>query len=148
MKILGFNFTKINAIKYPDFESSGIKYNVEFTDVSKDKIEVLNASDIVKISFKFMIDYEKKKNETDKEKESKNSAEIIFEGVIILSAEKEEIKEILKSWKKKEIPALAKATLFNIILKKCSIKALSLHEDLNLPTHIPFPQIKLQPKKE
>mgnify|MGYP001576040919 FL=1 len=58
--------------------------------------------------------------------------------------DKELSKEFIKSWKNKEIPKDRMINLYNFILKKCSVRALQLEEDLNLQPHIPFPQVKQQ----
>ena len=53
-------------------------------------------------------------------------------------------KEFIKLWKDKQIPKDRLIPLYNFILKKCSVRALQLEEDLNLQPHIPFPQVKPQ----
>ena len=65
-----------------------------------------------------------------------------------MSASKEDSKTLTKSWKKNEIPDGTKIPLFNVILKKCTTKALQLEEELLLPSHIPMPQLRPQSKKE
>lgn len=142
MQLVGFNLKKILAQKSPDFQRGSINTNIEFTEVEKERLDLLKDTDAFKISFVFSITY----SETDKAEktESKNQGEILFEGDALLSANKEESKELIKSWKKKIMPEQYRIPLINFILKKCSIKALSLEEDLSLPSHIPFPQIRKQ----
>jgi len=148
MKLLGFNFTKINAEKKLEFKSTAINTDIEFLEIEKDKIEMLKDSEIIKISFRFAVNYkEEAEKEEKKETKQENSGKISFEGTILFSTDKEESKEILKAWKKKEIPPQFKVSIFNLILNKCSIKALSLEEDLNLPYHVPLPKVQIQPKQ-
>ena len=71
---------------------------------------------------------------------------IELKGEIGLLPEPDELKEILKSWKKKQIADKFKTPLFNFIMSKCNIKALGLEDELNLPLHIPMP--KLSPKNQ
>ncbi len=147
MKVLGFNFTKITAERDKDSKADGsINTNVEFLEIEKDNIEILRDSEIIRVSFKFSIDYkdapgkEKIKGESKKDK---TTAQISFEGLIILSLEKENSKEILKNWKNKIISQDLSSFLMNFILAKCSIKALTLEQELSLPAHFPLPRVDL-----
>ncbi|MEK6892836.1 MAG: hypothetical protein AABX07_01405 [Nanoarchaeota archaeon] len=140
MQLIGFNFTKISAEKTPQFKlGSAINTNIEFTGFEKEKIEILKDADALRVSFKFSISY------IEEEKKEDKNGEILFEGNLVLSATKEESKDMFKSWKKKEFPGQVRLFLFNIILKKCSTKALSLEEDIAIPYHIPMPQLQAKP---
>ena len=55
--------------------------------------------------------------------------------------EKEELKQTLDSWKKKQIPPEVRTGLFNFIMSKCNIKALFLEDEMALPFHLPMPRI-------
>ncbi len=146
MQLVGFNLKKIKAEKSPEFKRSNINTNIEFTDVLKEKLELLKDADAVRISFIFTVSYTEaaqNPNQEKKEKEEeKKHAEVLFDGDIMLSSSKDESKELFKSWKKKQIPEQFRIPLINFILKRCSVKALSLEEELNLPAHIPFPQVR------
>lgn len=151
MQVVGFNFTKVLAERQPEISpKTSINTNIEFLDLSKEEINLLKDQEVLKVTFNFSVDYSSsEKSEEKKERSSKEAlGKISFEGLILLTTTDEEIKSILKSWKKKEIPSHLKVPLFNLILKKCSTKALELEEQLNLPPHIPFPQITLKPKEE
>ena len=138
MQLIGFNLRKISASRSSDFKKSSINTNIEFVDVIKEKLDLFKEEDALKISFSFMATY------TDAEDKEKSNGEVNFEGDIILSTNKDESKDIIKSWKKKQISDNIRIPLINFIIKKCSVKALSLEEDLNLPAHIPFPQVQKQ----
>ncbi len=142
MQVIGFNLTKVLAERSPNFTRSAINTNIEFSNVEKEKVDLLKDAEAVKISFKFSIIYE------DREKKDKKNGEVSCEGVIVLSTSKEEAKDFHKSWKKKEVPKDTMIPLYNVILKKCSVNALQLEDDLNLPPHIPFPQVRAQPPKD
>ena len=146
MQVIGFGLTKIIAEKVPEFKGlSGTNTDIEFTNIEKEEIALLERQEPVKISFIYRILYENKE-----QKKAEKLAEVSFEGFVVLSAEKEEAKEIMKSWKKKELPISFKVPIFNVILKKCSVKALQLEEEIGIPTHFQFPQIiqKNEEKKE
>ncbi len=145
MQLIGFNLKKITASKSPDFKRGAINTNIEFSDVVREKMDLLKDTEALKIAFTFSITYTEKEQNQDAEKKSEsNQGEVTFEGDILFSANKEEAKDITKSWKKKQIPEQYRIPMINFILKRCSVKALSLEEDLNLPSHIPFPQIRKQ----
>ena len=139
MQVIGFNFTKISAERTPEFKPSSMSTNIEFTNIEKEKMDILKEAEALKVSFKYVLLY-------GEEKKAKSPAEVIFEGFIILSLDKDKSKELQKAWKKKTLPTGTKIPLFNLILKKCAAKSLQLQEDLNLPSHIPIPKIKA--KKE
>ncbi|MBX4196500.1 hypothetical protein KW805_02850 [Candidatus Pacearchaeota archaeon] len=144
MQIIGFNFTKIVATKEGSFSAASLKtnptINVEFTSIEKDKLDLLKDNEIVRVSFKFSVAYGESRDKPD--------AEILMEGFIVLSLDKNQSKDILKNWKKKMVAPPLQMNLSNIVLKRCTIKALVLEEELNLPTHIRLPQLRMQPKPE
>ena len=149
MQVIGFNLTKIRAMKSKDFQRTPMNTSIEFTGFEKEKVEMLKDTEAAKINFKFSVTYEDSKKEEEKqakkkeEKEEKEKqGEVTFEGVLVLSVTKEEGKAMQKSWKKKQIPVNIQVPLYNFILKKCSIKAALIEEEIGLPTHIPTPQIK------
>jgi len=159
MQVIGFNLNKINAEKSKDFKRGSINTNVEFLNIEKDEVEMLKDKDVLKIDFRFIVSYkveeksekedelkeESKKDQKEEIKEKlkpvKNLAEVNFEGSILVTVTAEESKETLKSWKNKETSKNLKTSLFNIILKRCSIKALTIEDELGLPPHIPLPRI-------
>ena len=59
------------------------------------------------------------------------------------------MKGLQVGWNKdKKMPENFRMTLFNLILRKSSLKALQLEEEMNLPTHIQLPTLKIGDKKE
>lgn len=143
MQIIGFNFTKILAERPEKIEKSQINTNIEFTDLNKEKLDLFKESDAMKIAFTLTISY---KNEDDSK--TKDFPKLEFKGYLVLSVSSEEMKQIQKSWKKKEIPPSIQIPLYNFILKKSSAKSLSLQEELNIPSHIPIPQIRPQQRQD
>ena len=136
MRIIGFNLLKILIERKENFEGElKIDQNIDIKDIIKEKVPI-STDEALRVKFKFVIDY------------SKNSAKLEFEGFVILLPEKEELKEFLDSWKDKKIPEKSKIPLFNFIMTKCNVKALSLEDDLALPTHIPMPRLNPEDTKE
>lgn len=129
MRILGFNFEKISSErKKPLTGEIKINSNITINKIEEEKIDIMKEQ-ALKFNFTFSITYSE-------------AANVVFEGFVVANVEKEEYKEILKEWKKKKIPDKYRIPLFNSILARCSTKALQLEEDLNLPPHIPMPQIR------
>ena len=133
MKLMGFNFTKIHAEKSEkQAQNLSIKTNIDISNVTPVKADILSSKEeILAVKFEYSISYDPE------------FAEISFTGVVLISLESKEAASVIDMWKKKQIPEDFKANLFNIILKKSSLRSLQLEEELNLPTHIPMPTLKL-----
>lgn len=134
MQIIGFTLNKISIERKEKQQGKlEIKQNINIDDISTDKINISD-KEIIQTSFTFGVDY------------SPNFARVELKGQIALLPEKEELKDILRDWKKKQISERFRIPLFNFIMSKCNIKALDLEDELNLPLHVPMPRIS--PKKE
>lgn len=143
MRILGFNFTKLAGERTKTMNTPhSINVNVEFLDLVKDKIDFIKDDEVFNILYKYGVLY------TDKDDKTKKIAEIAFEGNLILSTTKEEAKDILKHWKKKELPSEVKVFLYNVILNKCAIKTIQLQDELTLPSQfLRIPQVSSEQEK-
>ncbi|MEK6915207.1 MAG: hypothetical protein AABW89_01540 [Nanoarchaeota archaeon] len=142
MKIIGFNLEHISGKKSAELKRYNINTDVTFNSVEKSKLDILKEEEALKLGFKFAVTYLDADN-----KSNENKNEISILGSLVLMVDKEVSKEFLKSWKDKQIPKDKMIPLYNFILKKCSVRALQLEEDLNLQPHIPFPQVKPQNQK-
>ena len=137
MNIIGFALTKISAEKISVFQTGyEVSTDITFTNIEKESIPLLNNLEALKVSFEYIITH------APKDKKSEALGKILMGGAIVLSANSEEIKKALKDWKKNNIPADFKIGLFNLILKKCTPKAISLEEDIDLPSHVPLPSLR------
>lgn len=142
MQVIGFNFTKITAERSQKVkETTLVNTDIEFIEIEKDTVPTLNDLETINVSFRFVVSYK------ESEKKETKEGQVLFEGRVMLTAEKEAAKDLLKSWKKKELPVSIKVPLFNLILKKCTAKALDLEEQINLPAHIRIPQIRAKSKE-
>ncbi|MBS3074927.1 hypothetical protein J4429_00550 [Candidatus Pacearchaeota archaeon] len=135
MKIVGFNLLKINVERKEKLEDEklSVNQNINIKDITGDRI-IIGKEEAIKVRFNFIIDY------------SNNSAKIDFEGLVIILPEKDEARQFLKSWKDRKIPDEFKIPIFNFIVGKCTIKALSLEDEFALPLHFPMP--RLQPENQ
>jgi hypothetical protein len=133
MNIVGFNFLKISADRDSKIKSiDNISTSIDVIELTKESVPFLKESDGLKITFKYVIDYDPR------------YAQILFEGALMVSADPEMVKETLKQWKKKQLTAEFKIPLFNTIMSKCNLKALNLEEEMGLPLHIKFPHFSTQ----
>jgi hypothetical protein len=132
MKIVGFNFNKINVEKIGT-SSKDVKVHtqIDVSEISEIKSNTVNTKEtLLGVVFYFAVDYEP------------NFAKIAFTGNILVLIEPDEAKKILKQWEKKELPEEFKVNLFNIILRKSNLRALQFEEEMSIPLHMPLPSLK------
>ncbi len=138
MRIAGFNFKKISVEKTGE-KTEDLKINTK-VDIPNIKVltpEFVKTKDeLVQIDFEYIVNYEP------------NFAKIELIGNVIVALEPKTAKEVVKHWKDKEMSDELRISLFNVILRKCNIKALELEDEMNLPLHIPFPPLKVDHKQE
>jgi hypothetical protein len=138
MRIIGFNFNKINIEKFSDkIEKLKINTNINISEIKEMELDLFKTKEqFIRVKFTYNIDYEPK------------IAKIELVGNIVFGAESKIIKDVLKQWEGKKIPEDFKIILFNVILRKSNLKALQLEEELNLPLHVSLPSLKKQENKE
>ena len=134
ISLLGFNFTKISAQRYPDFKGKlEVKPKINISSIEKHELNLVK-QDAVKIKFAFGINY-------------KDLADIDLEGDVILKTDASTQKEILESWKNKKLDVEVQTLILNLIMQKASIKAIELEEEMNLPIHIKIPRLEVSKKE-
>lgn len=139
MRIIGFNFTKISIekLKEPSELKEQLKINtqIDVPELTEVKSHLLKTKEeIIGAKFTYGVNY------------NPDFAKIELEGRILVAVEPKVAKEIFKQWKKKKMPEDFRLFLFNVVLKKSSLKALYLEEELNLPLHMPMPSFKKEQK--
>ena len=137
MKIIGFNFNKISVEKKSsEFKDAKIKNTIDVTSVDPVKNEILSKNEeLVGVSFKFLVDY------------TEDKAKIELGGVVLLALDSKDSKRIIKEWEEKNLSDEFKLPLFNLILRKSNIKALTLSDEMNLPPHVKLPSLKIENPK-
>jgi hypothetical protein len=132
MKLMGFKFTKFNVEKKgSSIENLNIGTNIDIKELKEIKSELFKSKEkLLEIKFNYKIEY------------NPEYALIELKGNILISLEEKDLKNILKEWSNKKMPTDFKLYLFNLIIRKSSIKALQFEEDLSLPYHMPFPSLK------
>ena len=137
MRLVGFNFTKINAEKFSNkLDKLKIETSINLDSIEEIKNELLKTKDIIlNIKFNYIISYEPK------------IAKIDLGGSMTLSVDSKQGKEILKKWKTKKLEEDIRLTIFNVILMKSNVKAIQLEDEMILPTHFKLPSLKPSKKE-
>ncbi len=135
MRIVGFNFTRISIEKLKEpselKEQLKIKTRMDVPELTEVESHILKTKEeLIKAKFIYGVDYEP------------DFAKVDLEGTVLIAVEPKIAKEIFKQWKKKKMQEDFKLFLFNVILKKSTLKALYLEEELNIPLHMPMPSFK------
>jgi hypothetical protein len=135
--MIGFNFDKISGEKLKD-RAEGLKVatNIDISDINEIKTATKSQKEtIIQAKFSYNIKYEP------------GLADLSLKGSIFFALEEEKANEIIKGWKKKELPEEFKINLFNLVVSKSVTKALILEEDLSLPPHVPLPHFQVKKEK-
>ena len=138
MRVLGFNFDKISVEKLKSKpENLKISTNIDISEIKDLKNEVLKTKeDLLQVTFSYSVKYEP------------GYAVIELKGNILLSLDEKLAKDVLKEWKRKKMPETFRIALFNMILRKSTVKSLELEDELGLPLHMPLPSIRSGSKPE
>jgi hypothetical protein len=139
MNILGFGFTKINGERKDNFRSGPRVLDINFKDIQKEEIKMIKVDAAYTISFTYTVNF------SDPESKKEVSlANIIIEGKLTISLDKNEDKEFSKTFKKKEMNEEMRSKLFNVIIRKCTPRAIDIEDHLGLPSHISMPTVSIK----
>ncbi len=128
IKLIGSKFLEINAKRNPDFSGKlGLKTNIQIISLKK----VKKTKDTLKITYTFEIDYV-------------DLGIIKIKGNLFILSDSKTIEKILKNKEDKEYNTLEYIELTNLIIRKASIKAFELEEELGLPIHIKLPTLSIK----
>lgn len=128
IKIVGAKFLELESKRDPDFSGKlELKTNIQIDSMEEAK----EAKDTLKVIYVFEIDYGA-------------LGKVKIKGVLFLSASDKIIKTILENKKNKEYNTPEYIEVTNLIIKKASIKAFELEEELNLPIHIKLPSLSIK----
>jgi len=131
IKILGFNITSINVERNPNFDGKiDVQTNVNINSLDRQKLELIK-DDALKVEFIFSVSY-------------KELGSLKIKGNLLLLIDSKLLKQALSDWEDKKVPAELNTAILNLLIQKCSLKALQLEQELGLPLHIPMPQVKVK----
>jgi hypothetical protein len=138
MKVVGFSFKKISGERLKDsVEELKVDTGISLSEIKSVSSSVLKTKEeILEVGFDYSVSYDP------------DFAKINFSGTLLVTLDSKEAREVIKQWKDKKLPDEFKVFVFNMILKKSSIKAIQMEEELHLPLHINMPKIAPTEKKE
>ena len=141
MKVIGFNFSKLSVEDTRDSKKSleGVKVNtgMDILNIIEIKSDLLKTKEeVLGVDFEYKVDYDP------------SFAKVNIKGKVLVTLDPKDSKEVLKEWKSKKIPTDFRIFIFNIILRKATLKALQLEDELNLPLHIPMPSFTKNEEKK
>jgi hypothetical protein len=134
MTIIGFNFNKIEVSR---MEKSAVKVSITNNVTVKDVVlaDLSFGSDKQK-TLKFIFEFSSKYDP--------DVGSIILGGEVLFMEESTKVKKIVEDWKKnKSLDKELMASILNTVLVKCNIQALILSQEVNLPSPIPLPKVKM-----
>ena len=134
MRLLGFNFNKISIEKKSTInEKLKTNININIAEIKEIKQKEFKTKDeIIGVDFIYTVDY------------SPEFAKVELKGFLALGFEPKDAKKVLKDWKEQKMDEGFRYHLFDLILKKSTLKALELEESVNLPLHMPLFSLKRQ----
>ncbi len=142
MTIVGFNFIKIEVEKKNSSAGKiNISNNVSIKEVTDTDLSLgTEKQKAIKFVFEFVSTYEPK------------IGKILFGGEVLFMDEASKVKKIMDEWKKnKRVEKALMSTILNAVLTKCNVQALILSQEVNLPSPIPMPKVKMdatEPEKK
>lgn len=133
MSIVGFNFTRISAErKNAVVGNINISNNVTIKDIAEAKLGLAGNRGALRISFIFKSEY------------SSGFATLLLEGDVLVLVDSKQTEDILAGWKaSRQVPRPIAEQVMNHILDRCNIQALLLAKDLNLPSPVPLPKVRV-----
>lgn len=138
MRLIGFNFDKISIERLKDrTEKLNIKTNIDVSELKPLESDILKTKEaLLQAKFSYSVNYEP------------DYAKVDMRGTATISIDEKQAKEVTKEWKKGQMPSDFRTFLFNVIMRKASLRSLQLEDELNLPLHLPMPVFGSQKEKE
>lgn len=134
IKLANIKYVKLLVERNDDFKGElKITPNINIKSIDKIKSESTK-QEFLKVDFQFGVDYS-------------TLGKIEIEGKIFFIMDSKTIKETIDGWKDKKMDNETNLLILNVIMQKASIKALSLEEEMGLPSHIQLPRLQLGKKE-
>ena len=132
MSIVGFNFTKISAERKKAVVGQiNISNNITIKDVAETKLGIATKG-AIRVSFQFTSTY------------APDFATLQFEGDVIVLVDSKQSDDLLAGWKaSRRLPNVVAEPLMNHVLDRCNLQALIVAKDLNLPSPVPLPKVRV-----
>ncbi len=138
MPIVGFGFDKITVErKGQSTDQEKIQNNIKINSLEESKIAIgKEEKEAIAVFFNYVVNYG-------------SMGQLEMDGHILYYDTQENIKELINEWNKdKKVNKVFSANMYNYVLRKVTIKALELEEDVGLPLHMTPPRIELRTKED
>lgn len=133
MAIVGFNLDKISVEKLSPIKGKvEVKNNIVIKDIVEQQLTLGDMKkDGLKLNFEFNAVYDP------------NVGGITINGHILYLTNTKKSRELLKYWEKeRKLTEAVAPEIVNTILMKCSVKTLTLAQEVNLPPNISLPSLR------
>ncbi|HLD13060.1 MAG TPA: hypothetical protein VJB87_05745 [Candidatus Nanoarchaeia archaeon] len=130
--IIGFAFSTVSVErKNPLKGKVEVKYHLSIEDVLEESMPLAAGQMALRLPFKFSASYDPKIG----------SVELL--GNVVYLTDDKTAKSLMDNWKKKKKLGDEKvaAVIFNNVLTRCNVRALSLAQEVGLPPHFPLPHV-------
>ncbi len=136
--IIGFNFTKISAEKKGSPKGNiKVRHNISITDVDESKSNIGKGKKAINFKFKFSSEFDP------------DIGSINIEGNVADLANEKDSRELIKEWKKnKNVKKEFATRILSKALRECSVEAITLSKEMNLPSPVPLPKIETKGNKK
>ncbi|MEM5875209.1 MAG: hypothetical protein QXW01_00765 [Candidatus Aenigmatarchaeota archaeon] len=126
--ILGYTFTEIVGKRAEISSKVDINSTIDILEVKENEIDIGERKKVIEIAFEFKVEYKP------------SDGKIVLKGNVLYYAKNS--KDVVKEWEKnKKLPEEIDIEVKNFLLKKCLSFALTISEEIRMPTPIPFPVI-------
>lgn len=132
--IVGFNLTKILVErKKPVQGKIKVNHDLRIDNVEQRPLPLKDKKNALLFEFVFHINYEP------------GVGEVALQGNVLYYDDQKKLDAIAQQWKKnKKVSPEVSVEVINVIFARCNVRALELSQELNLPAHLPLPQINLK----
>ena len=128
IKIIQANFLEINAKRNPEFSGKlKLKTSIKINTLEESK----KTKNVLKVGYTFEIDYG-------------DLGKVKIKGELYLLSDPKTAKILLNSKENNNYNTQEYTEITNLIIKKASVKAFELEEELNLPIHIKLPVFSIK----
>jgi len=132
--IVGFNLTKILVERTKPVRGKiKVNHDLRIEHVEQRPLPLKEKKNALLFDFLFHIQYEP------------SIGEVAFHGNVLYYTDQKKMDTVVEQWKKsKKVPPDVSVEVINTIFAHCNVRALELAHELNLPAHLPLPQITLR----
>ena len=132
MTVIGFNFSKISAVRNKAPKGK-INVNRSCKPTSVEEATIGGGQKALRYAFTFSVDYQP------------DVGSMEFEGTMVELVDEEEHKKVLASWDDNEqLPPKSLERVMNQLLDRCHVEAILMSKELGIPPPIKLPSVQVK----